>query len=148
MGAGLPERAGANFGCAVLRKLGAATKMAGRRQVRRRWRDYRTRAGRRPVKEFLDRLSDEDAAEVIAAMAEVREEGLQVARHLHREIYEVRADGRNATFRILFAPEGKKGRVLLALEGFSKKTRKTPRRLIELAERRLAEWRTRGHHGT
>lgn len=132
----------------VLRKLGAATKMVSGRQVRRRWRDYRTPAGRRPVKEFLDKLSDEDAAEVIAAMAEVRDEGLQVARHLHREIYEVRADGRNATFRILFAPEGKKGRVLLALEGFSKKTRKTPRRLIELAERRLAEWRARGRRET
>lgn len=116
-------------------------------QVRHRWRDYRTSAGRRPVKEFLDRLSDEDAAEVIAAMAEVREEGLQAARHLRREIYEVRADGRTATFRILFAPEGKKGRVLLALEGFSKKTRRTPRRLIELAERRLMNWRARGQRG-
>ncbi len=81
-------------------------------------------------------------------MAEVREEGLQVARYLRGEIYEVRADGKNATFRVLFAPEGKKGRVLLALEGFSKKARKTPPRLIELAERRLADWRTRGQRRT
>ncbi|MGH3032816.1 MAG: type II toxin-antitoxin system RelE/ParE family toxin [Gaiellaceae bacterium] len=122
--------------------------MARRRDVGHRWRDYRTPTGRRPVKKFLDSLSDEDAAEVIAAMAEVRDEGLQVARHLRREIYEVRADGRNATFRVLFAPEGKKGRILLALEAFSKTTRKTPPRLVELAERRLAEWRTRGRHGS
>lgn len=48
-------------------------------QVGHRWRDYRTRAGRRPVKDFIDGLSDEDAAEVVAAMAEVREEGLDAA---------------------------------------------------------------------
>jgi hypothetical protein len=29
-------------------------------------------------------------------------------------------------FRILFAPEGRYGQVLLALEGLAKKTRKTP----------------------
>jgi len=36
--------------------------------MKRRWRDYRTRAGRRPVKEFMAALSDEDAAEVVAAI--------------------------------------------------------------------------------
>jgi hypothetical protein len=38
---------------------------------RRQWRDYRSPAGRRPVKEFLDGLSDEDAAAVAAAMRDV-----------------------------------------------------------------------------
>lgn len=47
--------------------------------------------------------------------------------------------------RILFASEGKKGRVLLALEGFAKKTQKTPEQLIRLATKRLTEWRSRGH---
>lgn len=111
--------------------------------VRRRWRDYRTAAGRRPVKEFIDSLSDDDAAEVAAAMADVREEGLLAARHLRREIYEVRAEGQTITIRILFALEGRKGRVLLALEGFAKKTQKTPERVVRLAERRLADWRGR-----
>lgn len=108
-----------------------------------RWRDYRSVSGRRPVKEFIDGLSDEDAAEVVAAMAEVREQGLSAARHLRGEIYEVRAEGRNVAIRILFAQEGKKGRILLALEGFAKKTQKTPERLILLAERRLSDWRSR-----
>ena len=44
-------------------------------------------------------------------------------------------------FRILFATEGRSGQVLLALDGFSKKTRKTPPALVELAERRLLDWR-------
>ena len=112
-------------------------------QVGHRWRDYRTPAGVRPVKKFLDGLSIEDKAEVAAAMADVRIQGLRVARHLRRDIYEVRAEGQRS-IRILFAQEGKKGRVLLALEGFEKKTKKTPDRLIRLAEKRLAEWRGRG----
>jgi phage-related protein len=112
--------------------------------TKRRWRDYRTAAGRRPIKEFIDELSDVDAAAIAAAMKDVREVGLVVARHLRAEIYEVRADGDRQTFRVLFAPEGQRGQVLLALEGFSKKTQKTPPEKIRLAERRLADWRRRG----
>jgi phage-related protein len=75
---------------------------------RRRWRDYRTAAGRRPVREFLSGLTDSDA------------------------------------FRVLFAAEGQAKHVLLALEGISKKTQKTPPGVIQVAERRLADWRRRG----
>lgn len=60
---------------------------------RRRWRDYQTPAGRRPVKAFITELHDVDAASVIAAMKDVATEGLAVARHLRGDIYEVRADG-------------------------------------------------------
>ncbi len=111
--------------------------------IRRRWRDYRTAMGRRPVKEFVDTLNDVDAAAVAGAMKEVREEGLVAARHLRGDIYEVRADGNRQIFRILFAEEGKHGHVLLSLTGFNKKTQKTPPDQINLAERRLREWRSR-----
>jgi phage-related protein len=113
-------------------------------EPKRRWRDYRTAAGRRPIKEFIDSLSDIDAAAVVAAMRDVRETGLAAARHLRGDIYEVRADGDRQTYRILFAPEGRRSRVLLALEAFSKKTQKTPPEKIRLAERRLVDWRRRG----
>ena len=113
-------------------------------EPKRRWRDYRTGAGRRPIKDFIDGLSDADAAAVVAAMRDVRDIGLAAARHLRGEIYEVRADGDRQTYRILFAPEGRRSQVLLALEGFSKKTQKTPPEKIRLAERRLADWRRRG----
>jgi phage-related protein len=113
-------------------------------EPRRRWRDYRTGAGRRPIKEFIEGLSDTDAAAVVAAMKDVRETGLGAARHLRSDIYEVRADGDRQTYRILFAPEGRRSQVLLALEGFSKKTQKTPPAKIQLAERRLSDWRRRG----
>src|SRR3954447_18545811 len=112
-------------------------------EPRRRWRDYRTTAGRRPVKDFFDQLSDADAAAVVAAMQEVRQLGLAAARHLRGDIYEVRAEGDRQIYRVLFATEGRRAQVLLSLEGFSKKTQKTPPEKIRLAERRLADWRRR-----
>jgi phage-related protein len=118
--------------------------LEGRPPPRRRWRDYRTTSGRSPVEEFIDSLSDTDAAAVLAGMAEVRERGLIAARHLDGDIWEVRVDGDRVIYRILFAEEGSRGRVLLALEGFKQKTQKTPRPTIELARRRLNDWRRRG----
>lgn len=100
--------------------------------------------GRSPVEEFIDKLSDSDAAAVLAGMEEVRDQGLRVARHLGGEIWEVRVDGDRVIYRNLFAEEGSRGQVLLALEGFSKKTQMTPPSAIKLAARRLADWRRRG----
>jgi phage-related protein len=111
---------------------------------RRRWRDYQTLSGRRPVADFIRELSDVDAAAVVAAMREVALEGLQAARHLKEDIYEVRADGDRVIYRVLFSAEGRQGQVLLALESFKKKTQTTPPEIIRLAERRLKDWRSRG----
>jgi len=113
-------------------------------RARRRWREYTTAGGRSPVEEFIDGLSDGDAAAVLAAMQEVRDQGLQAARHLDGDIWEVRVDGDRVIYRILFAEEGSKSQVLLALEGLKKKTQKTPPATIALAKRRLADWRRRG----
>lgn len=116
--------------------------MAGS-QHRRQWRHYESRSGKKPVLEFVRSLPDDDAAEVFATMAEVRDEGLEAARHLRGDVYEVRVDGLNSTFRILFAAEGRFGHVLLSLSAFNKKTQKTPAREIDLAQGRLNEWRSR-----
>ena len=113
--------------------------------VRRRWRFYTTSAGRNPVREFLAdaRLPAWDRDEILAAMKDVQVNGLDVARHLRGEMYEVRADGRQATYRVLFATEGTRSQVLLGLSAFSKKTQKTPPAEIAVAERRLRDWRAR-----
>jgi phage-related protein len=113
-------------------------------QHKRRWRQYRTAGGHEPVCEFLFQLSAADRAGIAVAMKEVEEEGLTAARHLRGDRYEVRADGQTQSFRILFAPEAQYGQVFLALEGFSKKTQKTPQHEIDLALRRLADWCSRG----
>ena len=122
--------------------------MAGvRGQHRRRWRFYRTAAGARPVEEFLDGLPASDRDEVLAALAVVRRQGLRAARHLRGPLYEVRATGPGGSFRILFATEGQRQQVLLALEGFSKQTQRTPPATLALAEQRLRDWRARGREG-
>ena len=96
------------------------------------------------MKEFLGQLTDEDVAAVAAAMKDVEQDGLVAARHLRGDIWEVRADGSRQAFRILFAPEGRRNQILLALEAFSKKTQRTPLKSIQLAEDRLSDWRRRG----
>ena len=116
----------------------------GAGMFRRHWRDYRTASGGRPVKDFVDELTDDEAAELVAAMKEVRDEGLSAAKHLRGDIYEVKAEGETRSLRLLFAKEGRFGHVLLSLSGFVKKTQKTPRSELELAERRLKDWRARG----
>jgi len=110
----------------------------------KRWRFYETASGAEPVQAFLDNLTAAEAAEVVAAMKEVAREGLRFARHLRGDIWEVRVEAERKAFRVLFSPEGRAPQVLLALEAFTTKTQKTPARTIELAERRLSDWRSRG----
>lgn len=107
-----------------------------------RWRDYRTAAGARPVKDFIDSLTDEEAASVVAGMKEIAVRGLSRARHLRGDVYEVRADAEKRSFRVLFSKEAKF--ILLSLSAFEKRTQKAPIRELELAERRLKDWRVRG----
>jgi phage-related protein len=111
-------------------------------RARLRWRDYRTASGRRPIKEFVNALNDEEAAAIVAAMREVAEYGLERARHLRGDVNEVRAFSEHRDFRILFAQEAKF--ILLSLSAFSKRTSKIPKKELELAESRLADWRRRG----
>ena len=113
---------------------------------RLRWRDYRTAVGGRPVKGFLDRLTDEQAAAVVAAMKDVAANGLSAARHLRGEVYEVRAEAERQAFRVLFAQET--SFILLSLSGFQKKRQRTALADIALAESRLADWRRRGRRSS
>jgi phage-related protein len=110
---------------------------------RRRWRYYGTVGGSQPVREFLSALEPDDRLAVRAAMALVAEEGQRSARHIRRDIYEVRASREGRTFRVLFSAEGHRQYVLLALSAFEKKSRNTPPAEIDLAETRLREWRRR-----
>ena len=110
----------------------------------RRWRVYTTPSGRSPIRDFIATLTDEEAADVAAAMSDVRRSGVRAAKHVEGEIYEVKADSERQTFRILFAQEGAHDQVLLVLEGFSKKQQRLPRDRIDLAQRRLRDWRSRG----
>jgi|SRR5258706_7479861 phage-related protein len=111
---------------------------------KRQWRDYQTESGARPIKDFLLALQDEDRAAILAEMEHVREHGTSVARHVRQDIYEARAIYNTKAYRILFACEGRFHHILLALDGFQKKTQQTPQAHMKLAEQRLADWRRRG----
>ena len=113
-------------------------------KLRRQWRDYRTRAGGRPVKAFLDSLTDEEVAAIVAGMKDVADRGFAAARHLRDDLYEVRADAATRSFRVIFSAEGRYSQVLLSLSAFEKRTQKTPVRELDLAEARLRDWRARG----
>ena len=126
--------------------------MEGSRRTRRQWRFYRTASGQEPVREFLwDRhLPDEDAAAIAAVMTEVRNAGRAHpdVNHLRGDIWQLEIRGRSAIYRLLFAEEGRYQQVLLALEVVNKKWQKAKGRHIELAEKRLADWRERGTRRT
>ena len=77
--------------------------------LKRRWRDYHTPAGHSPVRDYLMELPEDARAEVVAAMKDVRENGMADARHLRGEIYEVRASFHKMEYRVLFANEGSRG---------------------------------------
>lgn len=112
--------------------------------MRRRWRDYITPAGGRPVRHFIRALSTDDRAVILAAMTDVRMNGTRAARHLRGDIFEVRAFAEGRGYRILFAEEGRRSQVLLSLHAIAKQTQRAPARDIALAERRLSAWRERG----
>jgi len=122
----------------------------GRRQdvseVKRHWRDYRTSSGARPVRDFIMGCESEDRAAIAAAMYDIRANGNKDGggRHLQGPIWEVRVDGKAVIYRVLFATVGSRGRILLSLHAFKKKTQKTPKSAIDLAQRRLADWERRG----
>ncbi len=112
----------------------------------RSWRQYRTEGGVFPVREYLASLDPEARALVLAAMKEAQLVGRSATRQIKGEIREVRATRARARdqFRVLFAFEGQRDQIMLALTGFTKKTETTPANEIKRAERRLADWRHRG----
>jgi phage-related protein len=112
------------------------------RRYHRQWRDYRTPAGARPVKAFLAKLTDDEVAAITAGMRDVKQRGTDAARHLREDIYEVRADAATCSFRLLPSCEGKYSQILLSLS-VEKRTQRAPTQEIDLAEKRLKEWRKR-----
>lgn len=113
------------------------------RRTRRRWRDYVAPGGGRPIREFVGRLTLDDQVVIAAAMREVRIHGTARARHLVGDLYEVRAFAADRGYRILFAEQGRRSQVLLALHAVRKQSQRTPRSAIATAQARLAQWHRR-----
>lgn len=111
-------------------------------QAKARWRFYRSASGRCPVKEFLEDLPDQDKKAIAAAMTDAETEGTKIARHVVGDLYELRADGLKAHYRLIFSQEAKW--ILLAVDVFDKDTQRLPEHIKQRALARLRDWRERG----
>lgn len=66
---------------------------------------------------------------------------MPLCKKLTNELWELRVKNNNIKYRVIFHVYGndKKGKLVLLLNGFIKKTPKTPKREIDLADKRLSQ---------
>ena len=99
---------------------------------------YEDSRGKRPVEDYINSLPVEKQANIIRVFDLVGEFGIQLGepylKHIEGKIWEMRP----AKERILyFTFTGKK---FVLLNGFTKKTRKTPKKEIKIAQKRKKEY--------
>jgi phage-related protein len=101
---------------------------------------YANSAGAEPVREWLKVLDRDDRREIGSDILAVQQGwplGLPLCRSLGKALWEVRSSLLGGRFaRVIFAFDG--GSIVL-LNGFIKKTRKTPPAEIDIALKRLKE---------
>jgi phage-related protein len=103
---------------------------------------YTDERGRAPVEEFLDTVPPKERASIFRVLDLLKEFGLQLGsryvRHLEGKLWELRVQTRGKTYRILyFAYTGQR---FILLHAFLKKTMKTPRAEIRIAQARLVDF--------
>ncbi len=107
---------------------------------------YRLSSGSSPVEEFLDNLSDQHAQKVAWVLRLVERMDRVPEQYLKKlvgtdSLWEIRIHIGGKSYRLLGFFDGS---VLLVLtSGFVKKQQKTPRKEIELAERRRTDYLSR-----
>jgi phage-related protein len=97
--------------------------------------------GEQPVRTFLEGLDQRTQARFDWSIEQLRIRNLQagepLVRHLEGRIWELRRESNTNIYRLLYAMLSNQRIVLL--HGFQKKTQRTPRADIDLAQRRLAD---------
>ena len=102
---------------------------------------YRSASGDEPVREWLKALDKADRQAVGEDIAYVQYKwpiGKPRVDHLRGSVWEVRSKMGNRIARVLFAVEGAE---MILLHAFVKKTQQTNPSDIELAVKRLKEWK-------
>lgn len=104
---------------------------------------YRTATGNSPVEEFLDSLSARQAQKVTWVLRLIEELDTVQGQYLQKmtntdDIWEVRIKSGSDIFRLLGFLDGAK--LIVMAHAFQKKTQKTPRRAIRLAEERKRDY--------
>ncbi|MCK4426018.1 MAG: type II toxin-antitoxin system RelE/ParE family toxin [Deltaproteobacteria bacterium] len=100
---------------------------------------YRTGMGRSPIDEFLNTLSSNQARKVAWVLNLVEELDIVPSQYFQKmpnteDLWEVRVRTGSNIFRFLGFFDGTK--LVVLSHAFQKKTRKTPRQAIQLAEER------------
>jgi phage-related protein len=107
---------------------------------------YSDEGGASPVEEFLDGLDRKTQARFDWSLEQLRLRNIQarepLVRHLEGKLWELRRESETNIYRLLYV--FLTGRRILFLHGFQKKTQKTPRREIEIAQKRLESFLERG----
>ena len=107
---------------------------------------YKTTSGDSPIEEFLDSLDSKQAQKVVWVMKIIEELEIVPATFYKKlkntdGIWEIRVQQSNNIFRLLGFQE--KGSLVILTNGFTKKTQKTPKNEIVLAEKRKKEYQER-----
>ena len=104
---------------------------------------YRTSSGRCPVEEHLDTLNDAQVAKITWVLRLIRETEQIPARYFTKlsntdDIWEVRVSAGKNIFRLLGFFQDQE--LIVLTNSFQKKTQKTPRKEIRLAEKRKKDF--------
>ena len=111
---------------------------------------YHSENGKCPVQSFLESLPDKTSKKIAWVLRTVREVNPVPAQYLKKltntdDIWEIRAALGSNTFRLLCFFDGSE--LIVATNGFAKKTNKVPQKEIKLAEERKRDYFRRKDHG-
>lgn len=109
---------------------------------------YKDAQGNNPIEEFFLELAKDN--KVLLSQARKGIEKLRnrsyhrepLSKHIEPGLWELRVKAGTDIFRIVYTFA--KGRIIILLHGFIKKTRKTPLGELNVARKRLKELKTRG----
>ena len=111
--------------------------------------NYKTANHHDVIDEWLNSLEEKPRAKVIDQIRRLKEKGIKLkephVKHIEGKLYELRTKDPKGVYRIIyFAYKGKK---FVLLNGFTKKTKKTPKNEIEKAKGRLKDYINRFENG-
>lgn len=103
---------------------------------------YKTESGQCPVKKYLQGLNPKNRTTILEAMEYLETFGIELkepyVKYLDNKIFELRAKDSDGIYRVLYFTAS--GQRFIMLHGFTKKTKKTPKKEKEIALKRKKEF--------